>query len=457
MNIRNILLLLVLGTLFACEPSLDEFTTTAGSADFTKYVAIGNSLTAGFADGDLYRSGQENSYPAILAYQMEAAGGGAFKQPLMFDEYGFGSRRLLDASIPAPVMAGVTPSEQNFVSIANEGPFNNMGVVGAKSFHLVPGAEAYSNLNPYYRRFAASPGVSTVLGEAMAQNPSFFTVWIGSNDVLFYAYDGGTIDSITDPALLQQAIGGVLTGMTSNGAKGAIANIPNITDIPFFSFMNTQLPYNGLVVSADTAALLNYVYQQFELALASYGITYSYGFNFVEGPNAFVVYDETIPFPDALAAFRVRQMQPDELFILTLPVDSMYMGMGSVKMVSATELLPWGVPDEYFLSSTEINDIETATAQYNQIIAGLANQFDLALVDMNQHMNTLATSGITVDGITFTNAFISGKAFSLDGIHLTAQGSAVIANFFIDAINAKYGSDLKQVSPRLYPGIYYYQ
>jgi hypothetical protein len=133
------------------------------------------------------------------------------------------------------------------------------------------------------------------------------------------------------------------------------------------------------------------------------------------------------------------------------------MGMGSVKMVSETELLPWGVPDEYFLSSTEINDIETATAQYNQIIAGLASQFDLALVDMNEHMNTLATTGITVDGITFTSAFITGKAFSLDGIHLTAQGSAVVANFFIDAINAKYGSDLKQVSPRLYPGIYYYQ
>ena len=47
-----------------------------GSADFTKYVAVGNSLTAGFADGGLYRDGQLNSYPSILAGQFATVGGG---------------------------------------------------------------------------------------------------------------------------------------------------------------------------------------------------------------------------------------------------------------------------------------------------------------------------------------------------------------------------------------------
>ena len=40
-----------------------------GKADFTRYVAVGNSLTAGYSDGALYRSGQQNSYPAMLAEQ----------------------------------------------------------------------------------------------------------------------------------------------------------------------------------------------------------------------------------------------------------------------------------------------------------------------------------------------------------------------------------------------------
>lgn len=44
----------------ACKPTLDEFTPSAGTkADFSKYIAIGNSLSAGFADGGLYLEGQK--------------------------------------------------------------------------------------------------------------------------------------------------------------------------------------------------------------------------------------------------------------------------------------------------------------------------------------------------------------------------------------------------------------
>ncbi|MGB3779776.1 MAG: hypothetical protein WA960_15550, partial [Tunicatimonas sp.] len=39
-------------------------TGTPGTADFTKYVALGNSLTAGFMDAALYTRGQQNSFPA---------------------------------------------------------------------------------------------------------------------------------------------------------------------------------------------------------------------------------------------------------------------------------------------------------------------------------------------------------------------------------------------------------
>lgn len=457
MKIKNILLLIAVGLLFACEPKINDFKTTSGAADFSKYVSIGNSLTAGYADGDLYLSGQENSIPAILAKQFEAAGGGVFKQPLMFDEYGFGQRYLLDASIPGPVSAGVTPDARNFQSIAADGPFNNMGVPGAKSFHLVPGAEAYSLLNPYYKRFAAEPGVSTVLGESMAQNASFFSAWVGNNDVLAYALEGGASDSITPMPYFAAALGGILQGMTANGAKGVLASIPDITSIPYFTFMNTKLPYNGLVLTLEQAAQLNYAYSQFELYLASIGIPYTFGFIFVQGQNAFVIEDKTIPLPDALAVFRVRQMKPGELFLLTLPTDSLQNnGMGSIDMSGASPL-PYGIPDKYILSLTEIQEIQAATTAFNQVIYNYANQFGLAFVDMNAKLNEIAQSGVTYDGIQFTTAFITGNSFSLDGVHLTAQGNAVAANYFIDAINDKYGSQIKHVNPRLYPGIYYYQ
>ena len=42
----------------------------AGSADFTKFSAIGGSYVAGFSDGTLYTNGQKNSLAAIIANQI---------------------------------------------------------------------------------------------------------------------------------------------------------------------------------------------------------------------------------------------------------------------------------------------------------------------------------------------------------------------------------------------------
>jgi hypothetical protein len=119
--------------------------------------------------------------------------------------------------------------------------------------------------------------------------------------------------------------------------------------------------------------------------------------------------------------------------------------------------MPYGIPDKYILSTIEINEIETATTAFNTVIKNFASQFDIAFVDMNAKLAEIEQGGVVYDGVPFTTAFITGNSFSLDGVHMTAQGNALAANYFIDAINAKYNSVLKHVSPRLYPGIYYYQ
>ena len=73
--------LLVLGAA-GCQPDIEAPAVTAGSADFSRYIAVGNSLTAGVSDGGLYREGQLSSYPNILAGQFAQVGGGEFVQPL---------------------------------------------------------------------------------------------------------------------------------------------------------------------------------------------------------------------------------------------------------------------------------------------------------------------------------------------------------------------------------------
>ena len=218
----------------SCEPEFEnevDANYTSGDADFSSYVAIGNSLTAGYMDGTVSRVGQTYSFPNTLAGQFAIVGGGMFTQPSFADDVdnlggltlgGFpiaGTRLVIDASAGGPEnIAGSSTIE---VSNLQAQAFHNMGVPGAKSFHLV--AAGYGNVagvslgqaNPYFVRHATS-STTTVLADAMSMNPTFFTNWIGNNDVLAYATSGGVgvdqlgnlnpatygSNDITDPQLI---------------------------------------------------------------------------------------------------------------------------------------------------------------------------------------------------------------------------------------------------------------
>lgn len=57
------------------------------------------------------------------------------------------------------------------------------------------------------------------------------------------------------------------------------------------------------------------------------------------------------------------------------------------------------------------------------------------------------------NGIGFNTSYVSGGAFSLDGVHPNPRGYALIANEYIKAINAKYGSSVPEVDVTRYTGI----
>src|SRR5690606_3312980 len=122
---------------------------TAGSADFSKFVAVGNSLTAGFQAGALFNEGQQNSLPRILARQFECVGGSTtFNQPDINSVNGFFTgatnpvgelvlgRLLLQGTPPAPAPtisdAAAVPSPLNpsFVYDGVSADLNNFGVPG---------------------------------------------------------------------------------------------------------------------------------------------------------------------------------------------------------------------------------------------------------------------------------------------------------------------------------------
>ena len=475
------------------ETDVADIAVTSGEADFSKYVALGNSLTSGYRDGTVYLDGQLESYPAMIAEQMQKAGGGTFTQPLVPDNIGgFSNIPGFKGKLTLQVVNGaLTPVYSTAVSTLDRltGTYNNMGVPGAKSFHLV--ANGYGNMaglaggtaNPYFVRFASS-ATTSVLDDAKAQNPTFFSLWIGNNDVLSYATSGGvgtnqtgntnpstySSNDITDPNVLAGSIRTVLEGMRSVGAtKGVIANIPNVTSIPFF----TTIPYNAVPLNEVYAATLNaQLVGRLKPILTALGQGDRLK-TLVVGQNPLLIKDETLTnlsaqitavltsngVPAALASFigttygQARHATSEDLILLSTK-SVINTDVTGVPAPFNKQGITYPLEDKYVLTKSEVREIQIATDAYNTSIRALAETYGLAFVDANAKMIELGrSSGIQYNGVTYSTAFVTGGSFSLDGVHLTGRGYAVIANEFIKAINAKYKSTLPQVNPNNYSGI----
>lgn len=478
----------------SCNTDFDNDVTsipvTSGEANFSKYVALGNSLTSGYRDGALYIDAQNESYPSMIAAQMKLAGGGDFKQPLMADNLG----GIPTAGISNKLVLGVTATGSlspapasgtgttTLANIFSAGPYNNMGVPGAKSYHLI--APGYGNpaglaanprtANPYFVRFASSTS-TTVLADALAQKPTFFSLWIGNNDVLGYATSGGDgSDPITSEALFTQAYNALVTNLTASGAKGVVANIPNVTKIPFF----TTVPYNPVPLDAASVTALNQqVFGPLKQILTAYG---QGGRLQLLGTtaNPLLLKDESLTnlstqITAALTAAGVPAQQAylmgqifgqarhatsaDLIPLTTSPVIGTAPN-GTTSPLAISPFNKYGVTypleDKHVLTTTEKDEVVAATNKFNGIISAAAASKGLAFVDANTKMSELAlASGIQFDGVKYTTKFVTGGTFSLDGVHLTGRGYALIANEFIKAINAKYKSNLPQVSTNSYSGV----
>jgi len=511
--------------LFACESEFessieDNEVYRTGDTDFSNYVSLGNSLTAGFADNALYVEAQNNSYPNILAQQFSLVGGGEFTQPLMNDNVGgllvngnplpnFGPRLVLSTQSGSPFPAPFNETPTTDISNTVQGPINNLGVPGAKSFHL--GLNGYGNIsnvgisaNPYYVRFASSPDAS-VIEDAVAQQPSFFSLWIGNNDVLGFATSGGTgqdqsgnpdpttygPNDITDPTLFAGVMSNYVGALTTSATGGVLYNIPDVTNIPFF----TTVPFNPLNPADPTFAAqiptLNNLFGALNQVFVAVGQPNRViQFSDMEA-NPVVIFDESL---DDLSATIAGALAPDPQFIALVqsfglppeaaPTVAGLLGVtyGQARQATSDDLIPLTsssaigqldtnrvgflisqglseavaaqfsvrgitlpMEDTFVLTTNEQMLINNARLSYNSTIEGLAASNGLAFVDVDSLLAE-AQNGIPFDAGVLTSDFITGGAFSLDAIHLTPRGYALVANETIKSINETYGSNLPMVN-----------
>ncbi|MGB0880230.1 MAG: G-D-S-L family lipolytic protein [Polaribacter sp.] len=458
----------------------------AGGLDFSTYVAVGASFTAGYTDGAMFKAAQENSFPNILATKFKAAGGGDFTQPLMNDNIGgliFGTnvvaspRFYFDGAGPAVLNARPTTQLTTVLS----GPFNNFGAPGAKSFHLeFPG---YGALNPYFGRMASSP-TATVMGDALARNPTFFTLSeIGGNDVLGYALSGGSgvdqtgnpnpltygVNDITDPNLFAFVFSGMVTALTANGAKGVVANVPYITSLSNF----TTVPYNSLdpslaALAPQIDALNTQLYGPLDGIFTAFG-----------EPNRINVLSKTMDNPlliiDENAADRSAQITGALTPVLGVPTATAFGAIfGKARQATENDLILLasssviatpvnGVPapinvngvsyplqDQWVLTPQEQWAIKRATDAYNTTIASVAAANpNITMVNFRNVLIEASSTGIDFDDYTMTTDLVTGGLVSLDGVHLTARGYALMANKILGAMDVAFGSNFTQATDGL--------
>ncbi|HNQ26796.1 MAG TPA: G-D-S-L family lipolytic protein [Aquaticitalea sp.] len=450
---------------------------TNGSADFSKYVAVGASFSAGFTDNALFIAGQQNSFPNMLSQQFALVGGGSFSQPLMSDNIG---GFLVNGTVAAnprlyfngtgPVILPATPTTE--ITTHLSGSFNNYGIPGLKSFHMVvPG---YGSLNPYFGRMASS-ATATVLADAVAQNPTFFSLSeIGGNDVLSYATSGGTgvyqlgnlnpatyaSNDITDPNVFAASFSAAVDALTANGAKGVVSNVPYITSLAYF----TTVPYNPVPLDQATADQLNAAFAAYNGGLdyvLSLGVVPNFTqeevdkrkVNFVAGQNAVLILDEDLTDLTGLnpALTNMRQTTPDDLLVLT---SASFIGTtvgGNPMMINGVSV-PLG--DQWVLTPEEQTNVKNATDAYNQTIEAVANSKGLALVDFKSILIQAATTGYPDGDFIFNTSLVRGGLCSLDGVHLTARGYAAMANAMLKAIDATYGSNFNESGNLVNSGAY---
>ena len=434
-------LILVLALFTGCKDyqDLDIEPVDTGDADFSSYVAVGNSLTAGFQNNALYQSGQQYSFPNLLARQVNQSEN--FDQPYISNPGISSGNGRIELTNLDPVQT-TTNSSIGTPTTQEEKPFTNLGVPGAVLVdYLNPNnsgelKERATNdnrpdYNPFYgivmEQSELAKDVPNLHNQVAKQQPSFITFWLGNNDVLGFVTSGGEGQNITDPNNFEQLYQGSVQALASTGANVVVYNIPDVTTIPYVFYLRTQLEQQGAIVYNEESQNYQLVTEQGNLDI------------YIEtNGGSRKMRQKDFPLLSAQSYFaqvQAGEIQPPVQPQTAIPDNLVLDG-------------PAGGPQ----GSSELEQAAGAIQQFNGTIESSAASAGFTVVDINQifaeTFNTFQSSGgangYQTNGLNLRP--VPGELFSFDGVHPTNRGSAVIANETIDAINEAYGANIDLIN-----------
>ncbi len=387
-----------------------------GSINASVYVAIGGNYTSGMQSGSLFEQGQMYSYPNLIAAQLRTS---TFVQPLM-PYPGTGELRLLSSMSP-PTIVAKNPAMNAPSNVAHAAAYHNLGIPGAIMYDAVDESPVMdrgtARANPYYAMIMRNQAAfgKSLIDQAASLNPTILTFWLGNFDVLAYSLSGGTrgtnsgLDGNppgkfpTELAVFQQGVQAAFAKIKTAlpNTKVLVANIPDPRNLPYF----TTIP-RKVANPTNPAQPLSIYYRNNDNNVTTVG------------PTEFVL---------LTAQDQLKQM------------------------IGLSPSNP--LPSAFVLDEAEISTLLGAVTAYNNIIYTEALRQGFTLVDMYAFFDKLSTESIKIAGETYTMGFITGGVFSLDGVHLSARGNALVANHFIGAMNEAYGASIHNVQLHTLPGI----
>jgi hypothetical protein len=389
-----------------------------GSADFTTFVAIGDSYGAGFESGALEINHQLYSWPAIIAKQVgltictpsATATDHCFAEPLIsFPGLGSTSELQLNDVISYPPVIAPAPGSGVPLMATFGRPYNNLSVPGYTVGATLALTGKEQGLGPAILR-----GLGTEADQALSLHPSFIGIWIGGNDFLGPVTSGTSVGLTTVADFTAQynaLLDKLIAGAPSAGM--IVGTLPtNPAAVPF---LNTISRF--IINPATKSPLL------------------------VGGQPVVMIYDSGNGVAAPIPAGSFVTLGASSLLGSGFGIPAA-LAPGFPTLPNAGKPLPGAVvitPDEFATIQQRIID-------YNSVITASASARNIPVADIKGLFDRVASGNLFVGPFNITGSFITGGFFNLDGIHPTDIGYTLFANEYIKTINSSYGTHIPLAS-----------
>ncbi len=424
----------LLAILAACslnEPRITSSTLNANEiALLSRLMGIGDDIMAGYQSAALVEPHQRNDFLALIARQGQTS---MFQQPYIhypglgsesYAGYGTLELKYLDnpetpnTIVPDPVIDAVPFSDYpNFDPTTNPFiddsvklwpyPYNNLAVPGIYVDDVLHGVSKLRSrsksglLDVILRNPLPDPyGYMSAFEQLKVFHPSLVLCWVGTYDILSYAMYSA-INPVTSPPTSKEDFAKyfaeLMDSLKSTNAAVIVGNIPDILDMPYFNTVSRFV--------IDTVT--------------------------------------NTPAKDANGNL-IPLVGTHDGDLILLPAKA-FIKRGYGLPASFANSNGKALPDDVILDPSEQQTVKDLIDGFNSVIDSVCLFRKIPVVDMYGFFKDI-NNGYSIAGLTVDAKFITGGFYSLDGIHPSDLGHALIANQWLDVINTTFHMSIPLVN-----------